>query len=437
MLVQLYPCDNQLHQQWAVNATTHSITSRETGLCLDVRYAATADETLVWAYTCNKTGAQIWNVLAAPAPTTTTTVKPTTTTTVRPTTTSIKPTTTSVAKSTTTTTVVPVSNGNLNTKTLCIDVTGLAQLQALESQLGETIHCVETFADSDQCWNEGNSSPCNPYNSWVDPWIDDGDPPDANWVGWMASDPNNRIIVTHDLVPQDVDYNMNDGQYNANWRQSCAAGNYNSYYKTFAANLIKAGFGHAVVRLGHEMNGDWYYDDLGSNPALYGDWAKCFAQGVQSMRSVSGAHFLFDWNVNQGYQQIDFNSYYPGDANVDIIGMDAYDSGMSGNPQSQPARWNTEYNESGGLAQLVAFAKSHNKPVSFPEWGLSTDWAGNGDDAYYPQQMANLVASNNVVYQSYFDPAHDGVPTIQGAPNAWAAYKKAFGPGGSITGRPW
>ena len=81
------------------------------------------------------------------------------------------------------------------------------------------------------------------------------------------------------------------------------------------------------------MNGTWYHDSLGNDPAQYGDWSAYWARIVKVMRSVSGAHFLFDWNVNAGYRNIPLASYYPGDSVVDVIGIDIYDSGMPGNPR--------------------------------------------------------------------------------------------------------
>jgi beta-mannanase len=333
-----------------------------------------------------------------------------------------------------------VSTGTapLNSKTLCVYEHGLAALQSYETALGKTVHCVEVFADSDACWTVSSASPCNPYNSWVDPWFDSGTPPDADWKDWLASDPSNRIVISHEIVPQDVSSDMGDGKYDPNWRQDCASGAFSSYYPTLAQNLINAGFGHAVIRLGHEMNGDWYSDSLGSDPAQYSAWAQCFAKVVTGMRSVPGANFLFDWNVNQGYRDIPFSSYYPGNAYVDIIGMDAYDSGMPGNPQTQPTRWNAEYTEGGGLASLVSFASSNGKPISLPEWGLAdTADGGIGDDPYYVQQMVNLIGSTSIVYQSYFDPGTSGIPTIESEPNSWPIYKNAFGPNGNLQGTPW
>ena len=63
------------------------------------------------------------------------------------------------------------------------------------------------------------------------------------------------------MVPDDVP---------SNWRVLGAEGAYDGYARQFAANLVAAGMGNAVIRLGHEMNGNWYHDSLGNDPAQYG-----------------------------------------------------------------------------------------------------------------------------------------------------------------------
>jgi hypothetical protein len=325
------------------------------------------------------------------------------------------------------------SGGLLDTKTMCVYETSLADLQAFENTIGETVHCVGTFSNSDMCRESSSSSPCNPYNSWTNPWFDSGTPASDDWKNWLASDPSNRITLALQMVPQDVSTQQNDGNYDPNWRADCAAGDFRQYYPILAQNLINAGFGHAIIRLGHEMNGNWYPDNIGTTITDFSNWARCFDQIVTGMRSVPGAHFLFDWDTNQGYRNIPYSEYYPGNNYVDMIGIDAYDSGMPGNPTSQPDRWNAEYTEGSGFQQLIQFAQQQGKPISIPEWGLpNSSGGGIDDDPYYVQQIASIIANNNVVYQSYFDIGTDGIDTIESQPNSWAAYKAAFGPGGTV-----
>ena len=70
-------------------------------------------------------------------------------------------------------------------------------------------------------------------------------------------------------------------------------------------------------------------------------------------------------------RNIPLADYYPGDAFVDIIGIDTYDA-LPGNPTyaSPGARWTALYAQPSGLGQVMTFAQAHGKPLRVPEWGL-------------------------------------------------------------------
>jgi hypothetical protein len=347
------------------------------------------------------------------------------------------------------------SDPPLNSKTVCAytgDTT--ASLAAFSRQVGEQVNCAELFSYSNQNWAQ-----------WVSPWFThpssastgsastgsastgsastgSASTGSANtgpgstgsgstdWSAWIKADPSaRRVVVTQEMIPAGVP---------ADWRVLGAHGAYDRYARQLAANLVAAGMGNAVIRLGHEMNDTTYPDSLGNDPAQYRDWADYWAQIVRAMRSVPGAHFLFDWNVNAGYRDIPLNSYYPGNDVVDIIGADVYDVGMPGDPKAPSTRWASLASEPGGLDQIVAFAHAHGKPLSFPEWGLvSAPDGGIGDDPAYTQGIVNAVSRSPVVYQSYFDrPTGDILPLTR-APNSLIVWKQYFGAGGSLAGKPW
>jgi hypothetical protein len=294
-------------------------------------------------------------------------------------------------------------------------------LASAESATGINYNCVETFTDADPQWSD-----------WVSPWVTTA----WGFAQWLTASPNRTIIITQNLVPDSVANN----ESSITWEQACAAGNYNSYATQLAQNLVSTGFGSSVIRLGHEMNGNWYNDAING----YGDpadatsaeesaWAQCFAQEVTAMRAVSGAHFLFDWNVNACVGSIPLSSFYPGNAYVNIIGIDQYDASCEGiQPAPSASAFQALISAQGSLtstADVIAFAKAQGKPISFPEWGLvsSSTGTGLGDDPYYVQGMAALIASNNVAYQSYFDAGDDSIlPLGPDAPLATAAYIAAF-----------
>ena len=227
----------------------------------------------------------------------------------------------------------------------------------------------------------------------------------------------------------------------------------------FAANMMAAGYGHAIVRISGEMNGSGNLDSFGptSSPnfltQVVPDWTACFINIVKGMRKAVGQTFLFDWNPNQIFQNISpggqagFAAYYPGDAFVDIIGLDAYDNGMPGNPLTQPARWTAQTTGAigdGGLNDVIAFASAHGKANSFPEWGLDFDSPPQqynpptSDDPTYVNGMLGLVKNNDFAYQAWFNNPNTGAVQLStDVPLSLAAYKTFCGPGGNITSKPW
>ena len=296
-----------------------------------------------------------------------------------------------------------------NSKTNCIYAKFGAPLREAEQAAGITYNCIETFSDVVPNWSE-----------WVSPWLTQNG---YGYNTWLAADPATRqIILTQGLIPSSA---ASDHE----WAAKCAAGDYNTYATELASNLVRTGFGYSVIRLGAEMNGTWNADNLGNTVTEWHQWGQCFAQEVQAMRAVRGSHLLFDWDINANYRVIPLADFYPGNAYVDIIGIDAYDVGASGVPLApvgNPARWTQLAAQPEGLDVTEAFAAAHGKPLSFPEWATVTS---QGDDANYVTNMGSFIATHDVAFQSWFDVGDDGIfqlsPTQ--APLSLAAYKKAFG----------
>ena len=186
-----------------------------------------------------------------------------------------------------------------------------------------------------------------------------------------------------------------------------------------------------MIRLGAEANdtGNANADpqvDLGTDPSQYGDWARYWANVAQAMNAVTGAHFLFDWTVNQHVQPIPLDEWYPGDGAVNIIGIDAYDSGIGQSGLTPAERWQKLSNESDGLNAVAAFAQSHNKPLSIPEWGLAPlSQGGAGDDPTYVAGLASIIRNNDVIYNSiFYDPRVSAVTPLTDAPLSLATYRQ-------------
>jgi len=203
------------------------------------------------------------------------------------------------------------------------------------------------------------------------------------WSPWVAAAPNRRLVIGVPLL-----INSAAGQLSAG-----AAGSFDGYFRTLAQNLVSNHLGSSVLRLGYEMNhtgNPWY---AGSDPASFNSY---FARTVTVMRSVPGAAFTFDWNplagIEGGSSLTTFDSFYPGDAYVDVIGLDNYDIKWGDSTSTPAQRWSWMLSRPLGLNDHAAFAAAHNKPMSFPEWGLyaaGTSMGGGGDNPYYIAQMAS------------------------------------------------
>jgi hypothetical protein len=289
-------------------------------------------------------------------------------------------------------------------------------ISAASSVTGVTYNCLSTFANPMPTWPD-----------WETPWmfstVSDG------WDAWLATDPPHQVVMSMDLIPQSVS-NTSDPLA---WEQPCADGSYDQDATTLARNLVSYGAGSIVIRLGTEANGNWEADYVGTTSTEMSDWAKCYDNEVSAMRGVAGAHFLFVWNPNVCTSDLPINDWYPGNAYVDIIGIDVYDQDCQTLKTVAQEGW-TAYSTDGAspgasssdfpsLANMEAFATANGKPLSFPEWGLN-----DGDDASYVTDMGQMFTSDNFSFESYFDTNDDGIaPLGSSSPSATAAYPRAFG----------
>ncbi|HVV77319.1 MAG TPA: glycosyl hydrolase [Mycobacteriales bacterium] len=194
---------------------------------------------------------------------------------------------------------------------------------------------------------------------------------------------------------------------------AAASGYYDEHFQTMARNLVAAGLGNSVLRLGWEFNGDWFRWGITSSgkPYQYKLRAREFASAwrhiVTSIRHVKGAHFKFDWCVSAGPHFKHLDLAYPGNAYVDYVGMDVYDWNRPGVPDTPKARWHAIVHQGTGLAWLAKFAKAHNREISIPEWALVHDSVqrnhSGGDDQSFISHMHEWFAKHDLGYEDYFN----------------------------------
>jgi hypothetical protein len=309
-----------------------------------------------------------------------------------------------------------------DSKANCIDipfsggVLTQSQIAAASSVTGVQYNCLTVFNSSMPTWS-----------SWESPWM--FSKTSDNWDSWLRTSPAHQVVMGMDLIPQEV----SNGENPLIWEQPCAAGGYNKYATALARNLVSDGAGSIVIRLGVEANGTWETDYTGTTGTEMGDWARCYDAEVTAMRAVQGAHFLFVWNPNACTGDVPIDKWYPGNSYVDIIGIDVYDKDCETLKTVAQEGWNAFLTESAGrgsadpgfpsLANIVAFAESNGKPLSFPEWGLDT----GDDDASYVKEIGSMFKSDVFSFESYFDSGGNGIAPLGPAiPSATAAYSRGF-----------
>ena len=201
--------------------------------------------------------------------------------------------------------------------------------------------------------------------------------------------------------------------------KEAATGADNTYFAQVAKSLLSSqSSGSIYVRTGWEFNGGWETWAAGSDPA---DYIKAYQQFVDAFRSVSN-RFVFTWCPAEATGGMNPAAAYPGNAYVDIIGLDVYDNNTyDGN--NATAAFNSKVNAQYGLNWLANFAAQNGKQIAIPEWGVNSN-----SDAAFVTLMANWIKTHNVAYASYWDADAGGFNgLLSGMPAVEAAYVAAFG----------
>ncbi|MFG2721143.1 glycoside hydrolase family 26 protein [Streptomyces sp. NPDC048416] len=229
----------------------------------------------------------------------------------------------------------------------------------------------------------------------------------APWARWRHERADRVFVLNVPMLSRNED-GLPDAEVRDLLRQG-ALGAFDDHFTTLAEHLVSRRLHDTIVVLGWEMNGVTYAHRCAPDPAA---WRVYWRRVVSAMRSVAGQRFRFDFAPDRGRDAVPWTECYPGDAFVDILGMDSYDqpAGMSFREQVE---------EPYGLRAQVDFAARHGKPVSYPEWGLFR----NGDDARYVRGMTAWFRRYRPVYQTLTDYCPHGVWECPGHPDAARVYR--------------
>ncbi|MCI3269511.1 glycoside hydrolase family 26 protein [Streptomyces cylindrosporus] len=244
-----------------------------------------------------------------------------------------------------------------------------------------------------------------PGNSWTDI---EGPPGILNvWADWRTEKADRMLVLNVPMLDRNED-GVSDFRVRSLLQQG-AVGAFDHHFKALAERLVALKVPDTVIVLGWEMNGTTYTSRCGPDPEA---WKKYWNRIVTTMRSVPGQKFRFDFTPTRGRDAVPWTQCYPGDDTVDIIGMDSYD-------QPTGLTFDQQVKEPYGLQEHVDFAKTHGKPISYPEWGLFR----NGDNAEYMKRMLAWMDEHKPLYNTLTDYCPHGVWQCGANPKSSAVYR--------------
>jgi hypothetical protein len=205
--------------------------------------------------------------------------------------------------------------------------------------------------------------------------------------GWPG-----RLVISQPLFPQD-----------GSTLADCATGAYDAHWKDFGSALVSNDRADSIIRIGWEFNGDFMYWHATNDTAQF---ISCWNHVAAAIKSTD-PQALADWTINAHSTPSDScngdaRQCYPGDTNVDYIGIDNYDE----YPPSTKTPFDTIAMAAGGLDWIYAFAVQHGKRFGVGEWGVVSGATtnGGGDNPAFVQNMYGWFAAHasNGLYESYF-----------------------------------
>ena len=279
------------------------------------------------------------------------------------------------------------------------------RVDSFEKWLGTDVAMAKDFFGSTQ-----------PFSQWSD----------VSWVG--NSHRGRRLMLSVAMFPP------------GETLEDAAAGKHRQHWKTLAKALAPSQ-PNAVISVGIEFNGNWFdWSIAGGREDLY---VKAYRHAVDAMNEVSGHNFEYAWTVASTGTSGNVEKAYPGNAYVDYVAMDHYDSDWKyrpGDANWQARRWDRMLTKQWGLNWLADFAADKGKPIGFPEWGLvnfdpskgNLAKNGGGDNPNYIEKMAGWINANNVAFHAYYDKkAGVNEHRLDYFPDGKSAYRRVFGNGKS------
>jgi hypothetical protein len=301
-----------------------------------------------------------------------------------------------------------MSTGNLPLIPLTATIAGTLVLSAgYNQQVGVHIGSGSASATNILAAQLGRPLIVSDYQDATNPSEDDSNYPISNYHGVVPA--GTQYVL---MVPMQWVNSTGQGAPSATWTLAdVAAGSLDTYFNHVFSYLASVSSPSApgIVRLGQEFNGNTYawsskYQTAANYVAAH--------QHVSNLAHAYG--LLVCWNplvIVQG-GDVDVVAWYPGNAYVDILGLDLYPQyyESTGPNPTEPTLWAQYLNASQvfnapgtgltnhGLTWYRGFADYHNLPILFCEFGLQgaaksfPNEGGTGDDPYFIAQAAAWAA---------------------------------------------
>lgn len=209
-------------------------------------------------------------------------------------------------------------------------------------------------------------------------------------IGWLEIDKEYNLdtVPFNDMKDLIIDAHKRGGIITISWHANNPVSEGSSWDKTKAVEHILEGGSHrelyltwvekvanflnslevdgekvpVVFRPYHEMSGSWFW--WGGDNTTFEDYKKLWIDTVELLRDKHNVHnALYAYSPNLMDDANNYLDYYPGDAFVDMLGIDIYDFNNSEN-YIQATKEH--------IAVLKKVATEKNMPYAFTETGLES-----------------------------------------------------------------
>lgn len=177
-----------------------------------------------------------------------------------------------------------------------------------------------------------------------------------------------------------------------------AGGENHEYYKrkldkiTEIAKKMKGTDGNlipVIFRPFHEFDGNWFW--WGSNYCSPEEYKELYIFTVEYLRDIKGVtNFLYAFSPDNHFDtETEYLNRYPGDAYVDVLGMDNY--GDFDNKGEEGARF-----ANSKLKILSDLAKQKNKIAALTETGYQITFTKDPIEGFFSKYIYNALTSNDI-----------------------------------------